>query len=155
MEVRPAPVPVYLDADTLICGSVARTNAPHAILRLAEAHLIEGVVCVRACQEAEKNIVGKFPEQAVVARSLFRQIVACLTVVPTPTPEEVARYAGQADPKDLPHLTAAIRQHCQYLITYNVRHYHPEANTPIVLRPDEFLEQVRDILTQLYRIRLP
>lgn len=154
-EIRPAPVPVYLDADALICGSVSTTNAPHALLRLAEAHLIEGVVCVRTCQEAEKNIVDKFPRQATVARSLLRQIAACLTVAPTPTPDEVRRYAGQANPKDLPHLTVAIQHHCQYLVTYNVRHYYPESDTPVVVRPDEFLEQVRDALTQLYRIRLP
>jgi len=66
-EIRPDPVPVYIDADVLICGSVSTTNAPHAILRLAEARLIEGVVCVRACEEAEKNIIDKFPEKAIVA----------------------------------------------------------------------------------------
>lgn len=77
MEIRPAPVPVYIDADVLICGSVSTTNAPHVILRLAEARLIEGAVCVRACEEAEKNIVDKFPEKAIVARRLLRQIVNC------------------------------------------------------------------------------
>ena len=154
-EIKPAPVPVYIDADVLICGSVSTTNAPHAILRLAEAHLIEGVVCVQACKEAEKNIVGKFPEKATVARRLFRQIINCLTVVPTPLSNEVSRYIGQAQPKDLPHLTAAIQQHCQYLITYNVRHYYPSGNIPLVIRPDEFIGLVRDTLVGLYRIRIP
>ena len=117
--IRPAPVPVYIDADVLIGGSVSTRNAPHAILRLAEANLIEGVVCVQGCMEAEKNIVIKFPQHVDHARRFFRQIIDSLTVVPTPLPDEIARYAGQADPKDLPHLTAAIQQHCQYLITYN------------------------------------
>ncbi|MBM3243117.1 PIN domain-containing protein [Candidatus Poribacteria bacterium] len=94
-EIKPAPVPVYIDADVLVCGSVSTTNAPHVILRLVEARLIEGVVCVQACKEAEKNIVDNFPEKATVARRLFRQIIDCFTVVPTPSPEEVARYVGQ------------------------------------------------------------
>lgn len=154
-EIRPAPMPVYIDADVLVCGSVSTTNAPHAILRIAEAHLIEGVVCVQACKEAEKNIVDKFPGKAILARRLFRQIISCFTVVPTPTPEEVARYVGQAQPKDLPHLTAAIQQHCQYFITYNVRHYYPSSNIPLVIRPGEFIELIRDTLGRLYRIRIP
>ena len=29
-EIRLAPVPVYIDADVLICGSVSTTNAPPA-----------------------------------------------------------------------------------------------------------------------------
>jgi len=155
MEIKPAPVPVYIDADVLICGSVSTTNAPHAILRLAEARFIEGVVCVQACKEAEKNIVKKFPDKAAIARWLFRQIIDCLTVVPTPSPEEVAHYVGQAQPKDLTHLTAAIQQHCQYFITYNVRHYYPSGNIPLVIRPDEFTELVRDTLIGLYQIKIP
>jgi len=155
MEIKPAPVPVYIDADVLICGSVSATNASHATLRLAEAHIIEGVVCVQACKEAEKNIVNKFPERAPVARRLFRQIIDSFTVVPTPSSEEMARYVGQAQPKDLPHLTAAIQQHCQYFITYNVRHYYPSGNIPLVIRPDEFIGLARDSMVGLYRIRIP
>jgi hypothetical protein len=77
--IRPAPVPVYIDADVLICGSVSTTNAPYTILRLAEANLIEGIVCVQGCMEAEKNIIIKFPEHANVARYFFRQIIGSLT----------------------------------------------------------------------------
>ena len=110
---------------------------------------------MQACKEAEKNIADKFPEKATVARRLFRQIIECLTVVSTPSPEETARYVGQAQPKDLPHLTAAIQQHCQYFITYNVRHYYPSGNIPLVVRPDEFIELVRDTLVGLYQNRIP
>lgn len=48
-----------------------------------------------------------------------------LRVAPDPEPEELIPYAGQADPKDLPILVAALKQRCRFLLTFNTRHYAP------------------------------
>jgi hypothetical protein len=81
---------------------------------------------------------------------LFHLLVSrCLRVVPDPEPEELACHIGQADPKDLPILVAALREGCPYLLTFNVRHYSPTAGSITVQQPGEFVLTVRNLLSWL------
>lgn len=151
----PAPQPtarnrprVFVDADVLFAGAVSPSEAGASlvVLRLAEITLIEALTSQQVLVEAERNLAAKLPR----ALPEFRLLVTrCLRVVPDPAPADVARHAGVAHPKSLPILVAAVRERCPWLVTFNTRHYQPGHAGVIVLRPGEFVLQVRDLLTRL------
>jgi hypothetical protein len=64
-------------------------------------------------------------------------------------PEEFIPYKGQADPKDLPILVAAVQHGCRFLLTFNTRHYAPTTDEITVQRPGDFLTTVRTLLARL------
>jgi hypothetical protein len=73
----------------------------------------------------------------------------CVQIVPDPSPKDIDLYAGQADPKDLPILVAAIRENCSHLLTFNTRHFNPASDQLIVQPPGEFLQTIRSLLSML------
>lgn len=147
MIARRKPV-VFLDADVIFAGAAAPTEhgASHVVLRMGEITLIECVTSEQAVTEVERNLAEKLPAKLPEFRLLVSR---CLRVVPDPEPEDLARHTGQADPKDLPILVAALREGCPYLLTFNVRHYFPAVGSITVQQPGEFVLTVRDLLTQL------
>ena len=139
---------VFVDADVLFAGAASPTEhgASLLILRLGELTLIQAVTSEQVITEAERNLAAKIPD----AVPLFRLLVErALSVVPNPTPEEVAAHAGLADPKDLPILVAALQAQCPWLVTFNVRHYRPGHPDVRVMRPGEFIRRVREVLAHL------
>ena len=72
-----------------------------------------------------------------------------LHTVSDPQPCDLAAYKGQADPKDLPILVAALKERCSYLLTFNVRHFAPATPDIIVQQPSGFLITVRSLLGML------
>lgn len=139
---------VFLDADVLFAGVAAPTEqgASHVVLRLGEITLIECVTSTQVVTEVkrnfEKKLPGKLPElRLIISRSL--------RVVPDPEPHELPPYKGQADPKDLPILVAALTHGCRYLLTFNIRHYEPATSEILVQRPGDFLATIRTLLVQL------
>jgi len=69
--------------------------------------------------------------------------------VEDPDQSQIQPLVGQAEAKDLPILAAALSKGCQYLVTFNVRHYQPSAGIITVLRPGEFLLKLREQLSRL------
>ncbi len=147
MTARHKPI-VFLDADVIFAGAAAPTEhgASHVVLRMGEITLIECVTSEQAVTEVERNLAEKLPAKL----SEFHLLASrCLRVVPDPGPEDLSRHTGQANPKDLPILVAALREGCPYLLTFNVRHYSPAVGSITVQRPGEFVLTVRILLTQL------
>ena len=139
---------VFVDADVLFAGAAAPTEhgASLVILRMAEITLIDAITSEQVIAEAERNLVAKLPQ----ALSRFRLLVdRCLHVVTDPSPEELSKHTGSADPKDLPILVAALRESCPWLVTFNVRHFEPGHPDVEILRPGEFVLRVRDLLANL------
>jgi len=139
---------VLVDADVLLaaCASPSEQGASLVILRMAEITLLEAYTPKQVIEEVRRNLAAKLPRawpamQTIVAR--------CLTVLPDPTTEEVAAYAGLAQEKDLPILVAALQARCQWLVSFNVRHFQPGHVGVAVVRPGEFLTRVRDRLSRL------
>ncbi|MBU0495444.1 MAG: PIN domain-containing protein [Chloroflexi bacterium] len=142
---------VLVDADVLFAGaaSPSQHGASLVILRMAEITLIEALASEQVITEAERNLADKLPS----ALPAFRLLVSrCLRIVPDPSPADLAAHVGLADPKDLPILVAARRAGCQWLVTFNVRHYQPGVPDVQVVRPGEFLLRVRDLLIDLATI---
>ncbi|MFQ6014867.1 MAG: PIN domain-containing protein [Anaerolineae bacterium] len=146
--VRARRPTVFLDADVIFAGAAAPSehSASHVVLHMGEITLIECVTSQQAVTEVERNLADKLPSKLPE----FRLVVSrCLRVVPDPEPADLLPYAGQANPKDLPLLVAALREKCAYLLTFNVRHYSPPAGTITVQQPGQFLLTVRSLLSQL------
>lgn len=139
---------VFVDADVLFAGAVSPSECGASLvtLRLAEITLIEALTSQQVITEAERNLTEKLPRKLPEFRLLVSR---CLQVVPDPHPEDMAPYAGAADPKDLPILVAAVREHCPWLVTFNVRHFQPGHPDVTVLRPGDFVLRVRDQLSRL------
>ena len=139
---------VFLDADVIFAGAAAPTEhgASHVVLRMGEITLIECVTSKQAVTEVERNLAEKLSAKLPEFRLLVSR---CLRMVPDPEPEDLTRYTGQADPKDLPILVAALREGCPYLLTFNVRHYSPTGGSITVQQPGQFVLTVRNLLTQL------
>ena len=148
MAARAEKPRVFVDADVLFAGAAGSTEygASLVVLRMAEITLIEAITCSQVIDEAERNLEHKLP----AALPAFRLLASrCLQVTPTPTADELGPYQGLAHVKDLPILAAALRERCPILLTFNQRHFRPGSPKVEVLRPGDFLQQVRLYLTQL------
>jgi len=132
---------VFVDADVLFADAASPSEHGASLLTLIRTVTSEQVIT-----EAERNLAAKIPG----ALPMFRLLVQrALIIVPNPTPEEVAAHAGLADPKDLSILVAALRARCPWLVTFNVRHYRPGHPDVRVVRPGEFIRQIREVLAHL------
>ena len=139
---------VFVDADVLFAGaaSPAEHGASLVVLRMAEITLIEAVTSEQVITEVERNLTAKMP----AALPAFRLLVSrCLDVTRIPTGVELELHAGRAEVKDLPILVAAVRENCPWLVTFNTRHFQPGHPDVTVLRPGEFVQQVRYLLANL------
>jgi hypothetical protein len=139
---------VFVDADVIFAGAAAPTEhgASHVVLRMGEITLIDCVSSEHAVKEVERNLAEKIPEKLpdfhlLVSRSL--------RIIDDPQPDDLAVYEGQADPKDLPILVAALKEGCSYLLTFNVRHFAPSSPKIKVQPPSGFLLTVRSLLGML------
>lgn len=139
---------VFLDADVIFAGAAAPTEhgASHVVLRLGEITLIECVTSTQAITEVERNLADKLPNKLPELRLIISR---SLRVVPDPAPDDLAAYEGQADPKDLPILVAALKHGCRFLLTFNIRDYAPVTDEIQVQRPGDFIATVRTLLAQL------
>ncbi|HID65282.1 MAG TPA: hypothetical protein EYP49_21405 [Anaerolineae bacterium] len=139
---------VFLDADVIFAGAAAPTEhgVSHVVLRMSEITLIECSTSEQAVTEVERNLAEKLPAKLPEFHLLVSR---CLRVVPDPELEDLARHTGQADPKGLPILVAALREGCPYLLTFNVRHYSPPVGSITVQQPGEFVLTIRDLLSRL------
>lgn len=133
---------VMVDADVLFAGAASPSDrsASTVVLRLGDLTLVDAVVSEQALAEAERNLSAKIP----AALPTFRELVtACVRVVPDPTADEVRALDGRADPKDLPILTAAVREGCDVLVTFNGRDYEPGYPDVEVVTPGVLVQRVR------------
>lgn len=139
---------VFLDADVIFAGAAAPTEhgASHVILRMGEITLIECITSLQAVTEVERNLVQKLPAKLPEFRLLVSR---SLQIVPGPATIQLKPFVGQADPKDLPLLVAAIQAECPHFLTFNGRHYFPTVNTITIQRPGEFLLTIRNLLSQI------
>jgi predicted nucleic acid-binding protein len=138
----------FIDSDVLIAGaaSPAEHGASMVILRLAEITLIDAYASEQVITEATRNLGAKSPG----ALPAFHHLVSrCLTIIQDPTPSQLEKYEGLADPKDLPILVADLNVGCSWLVTFNQRHYQPGHADVMVVNPGEFILRIRDQLAQL------
>ncbi|MSP14043.1 MAG: PIN domain-containing protein [Chloroflexi bacterium] len=139
---------VFIDADVLFAGAAGPSDygASLVVLRMAEITLLEAITSQQVIVEAERNLGEKLP----AALPAFRLLASrCLRIVPNPAPADLIAFQGLADAIDLPILAAALRERCDWLLTFNLRHYQPGHPAIAIVRPGDFLQQVRAYLANL------
>ena len=148
MEYKPEKPRIFIDADVLFAGSASpqQYSASLVILRMAEITLVKAITSQQVITEVERNLEQKFPAALVTFRMLVSR---CLQVLPDPTLQEVDTLTGLADPKDLPILAAAVKHNCQYLTTYNTKHFQPGTPTLTVLPPGDLVQRIRYLLSSI------
>ena len=148
MENKPEKPRIFIDADVLFAGSASpqQYSASLVILRMAEITLIKAITSQQVITEVERNLEQKFPAALVTFRMLVSR---CLQVLPDPTQQDVDALTGLADPKDLPILAAAVKHNCQFLTTYNIKHFQPGTPTLTVLPPGDLVQRIRYLLSSI------
>ena len=137
---------LFFDADVLIAGAASTAGASHLLLRLAELGVLEGITTRLARAEAERNLRAKLPHALPAFRALIREAIE---VVDNPPLSTCVAFSTQAEVEDVPHLAAAVTQGCHYLVTFNTRHYRPEAGTIEAVKPGKLLQLIRRQLVAL------
>lgn len=139
---------VFVDADVLFAGmaSPSQHSASLVVLRLAEITLVEALTSEQVITEVERNLEEALPQALPAFRLLLSR---ALRVVPDPAPDDLRPYVGLAHREDLPILVAALREHCPWLLTFNIRHFQPGHPDITVVRPGDFVLRVRDLLAGL------
>jgi hypothetical protein len=113
---------------------------------MAEITLIEALASQQVITEAERNLQAKMPRALPAFQMLVQR---CLHVVEDPAKEDLMAHEGLAHEKDLPILIAAVREQCPWLVTFNLSDFQPGHKALTVLRPGEFVQEVRYLLGRL------
>ncbi|HQE93920.1 MAG TPA: hypothetical protein PLH19_14450 [Anaerolineae bacterium] len=147
-ELKSPKPRVSIDADVIFAGAAAphTQGVSYIILGMSELTLLNGVTSEQAITKVTRNLAAKLPGKLPEFHLLVSR---ALHVVPDPTPEELSMYSGQADPKDLPLLVAALREACPYFVTCNTRHDFPTGKDIKIMRPGDLLLTIRQRLGQL------
>lgn len=141
---------VLIDADALFAGAASPSDnsASLVILRMAEITLIDALISQQALAEAERNLQAKLPRALPAFKLLVQR---CLRVVPDPSHDEISAHDGIAHAKDLPILVCALRENCRWLVTFNINDYGPGHPDVTVLKPGDFVHEVRYQLARMDR----
>ncbi len=145
---NPVKPRVFIDADVLFAGAASPNehSASNLILRMAELTLIEAITSAQVIAEAERNLEDKMPK----ALPAFKLLVSrSLKIVEDPLPEQIVEHRGLANPDDLPILVAAVREGCELLTTFNIRHYQPGYPSVTVMKPGDLVLRIRYLLSRL------
>ena len=139
---------IFLDADVIFAGAAAPSeqSASHVILRMGVLTILDCVTSEQAVTEVERNLQEKLPFKLPEFRLLVSR---CLRVISDPQPATLSNYENMADASDMPLLVAAIQEGCSFLITFNIRHYHPDHEEIKALKPGDFIITLRQLLTQM------
>ncbi len=146
--IDPVKPRIFIDADVLFAGAASPNehSASNLILRMAELTLIEAITSTQVITEAERNLGEKIPK----ALSAFRLLVSrSLRIVEDPLPEQLEALRGLANQDDLPILVTAVREGCELLTTFNVRHYQPGHPLVKVMKPGDLVLRIRYLLARL------
>lgn len=146
-SVTRAKLRVFFDADVLIAGAASKTysSASYILLQLAELTLIDGVIGPYVREEAERNLRAKLPQALPVFLALLR---AAVREVPDAPQGKLKSLKGHAHPKDVPVMATALASGCQYLVTFNLKHYPKPPAKLRVVEPGELVLHIRQQLAK-------
>lgn len=107
----------------------------------------ETVVSELVLEEVIRNIENKLPEALPLVCRFFQEYP--ITVVKNPKPEQLQKFAGLAQGKDLPILISALNYKCNFLITGNKKDFKTslikKQHNLLILNPREMLNRTVEI----------
>jgi predicted nucleic acid-binding protein len=137
---------IFLDSNVLLSGLISERGAPRRLLDILALDLpiLAGLTGRYNLIEVERNIAKKAPDAWPVFQAYLPKLK--LEIVPLPSPDEVSRLAGTADPKDIPVLASALQRHADYLVTGDKKLYSATGKSRRfafqIAGPTEFLDRV-------------
>ena len=138
---------VFFDSDALVAGSASRSGASFLLLQLCELGLLKGVTCQCALGECRRNLKKKLPD----ALPVFNRIIEMsVKVIDNPSNKSIQRVKNMAHLKDLSILAATVQCEANYLITFNIKHFHPAPAFSLeVCKPGDLLKKIRILLNTM------
>jgi len=112
---------IFFDSSAFFAGVVSAIGAARALLKLAEAEIIEIAISEQVIVETEKAIIKKSP----LSLPDFRNFV----IKTHPTIFRVTKQEADkalymiSDPTDAPILAAAMKAKVDFLATHNRKHF--------------------------------
>ena len=137
---------VFLDASVLVAAAGSPSGGSALVIEVCGGQRFAAACSQRVLSEAQINIRGKLPAEAMVR---FYQFLAALSpaLVPPATAVEEAKYAAWVAPKDAHVIAAAVQSGAAFLLSLDRKHLVNDevrsAGLPLqVLTPGEFIQQI-------------
>jgi len=147
-------VRVFLDSNFVISGLLSDKGAPKILLDVLSLKLpfLTGVTGRYNIIEIERTIKNKLPEALPVYKEYFPK--TNITVIPLPSAEELRRFSGHINEKDVPVLVSAVKGKADFLLTGDKRHFEKLKSSHkypfTILSPADFIEKIlQDIIRKL------
>lgn len=137
---------VFLDSNVILSGLFSDKGAPRILLDLLcmDIPFMQGVTGQYNIVEVERNLAKKIPALLPVYRKYFAQLH--MEIVPIPSKEEIRKFLGEIDDKDLPVLVSAIQGRADFLVTGDKKDFDkPKKRGGYLFKivsPSEFLEKI-------------
>ena len=133
---------VFLDTSALLAGLNSPTGAAGVILAACFSGSIVPIISLQVIEEAERNIVSKFP---VLKDAWHSFMLIPPYVTKEPTMRQVRDAYALLPTSDAPILASAIAEKPDAMVTWNTRHFLrrkvvESVDFPI-LTPGAFLER--------------
>lgn len=139
-------VKIFLDSNVIISGLLSGKGAPKILLDVLSLKLpfLTGVTGRYNIIEIERTIKKKLPEALPVYKEYFPK--TNISVIPLPSAEEIRRFSGHINDKDVPVLVSAVKGKADFLLTGDKRHFEKLKSSRkypfIVLSPADFIEKI-------------
>ncbi len=138
---------LFLDANVIFSAAHNNTGNARGLFQLAQQRRCELFTSPYALEEAQRNILLKYPERA----GEFEHLLPVLTVVAEALPDRITWAVAQGLPvKDAPILAAAVQSEADLLVTGDRIHfghlYGQVLRKVVITTPAAELNQVLDEL---------
>lgn len=145
---NPSLLRVFVDADVLYRATSAshHATASLAVLHLGQSTVLEVVTARYTLEETLRNLKQRSPALAMDLLNLAKESVE---VVESPPSSVISHFVGQAHPKDLPNLAAAVMADAHMLLTFNGKDYYPPPKLIRVMTPGDLVLRVREAVAEL------
>jgi predicted nucleic acid-binding protein len=141
---------VFLDSNVVLSGLFSDKGAPRIILDILSLRLpfLVGVTGQYNLLEIERNISKKLPAALSLYKAFYRKMN--LQIIPIPSGEEIKKFAGAVNKKDMPVLVSAIKGNVDFLVTGDKKdfeHLKTKGGYAFkVVSPSEFVEDILPVL---------
>lgn len=139
-------VRIFIDSNVIISGLLSDKGAPKILLDILSLKLtfLIGVTGRYNIIEIERNIKKKLPGALPVYKEYFPK--TNIKIIPLPAAEELKRFSGHVNEKDVPVLVSAVKGKVDFLITGDKRHFEKLKGSGkypfVVVSPADFLEKI-------------
>lgn len=136
-------VKLFIDSNVWFSAFYKKGTASELLEKIF-SDSFEVVISELVLEEIFRNIKSKVPAALDLAYRFFREYP--VTVVKNPVLENLGKYRGMAQKKDLPLLLSAVNYQCDYFVTGNLKDFSilkiEKKFNLLILNPREMLVKI-------------